>query len=51
MNEYIAWQLVTGYSNDTSVKAYLDSYDFYIIPVVNPDGESTASRFNLTTAS
>ena len=45
MNEYIAWQLVTGYANDTSVKAYLDSYDFYIIPVVNPDGESTAWSF------
>lgn len=38
MNEYIAWQLVVGYGNDTSVKAYLDAYDFYIIPVVNPDG-------------
>lgn len=38
VNEYIAWQLVVGYGNDTSVKAYLDNYDFYITPVVNPDG-------------
>ncbi|RYP03201.1 hypothetical protein DL764_005305 [Monosporascus ibericus] len=38
VNEYIAWQLVVGYGNDTTVKAYLDSYDFYILPVVNPDG-------------
>ncbi|RYP12705.1 hypothetical protein DL765_007205 [Monosporascus sp. GIB2] len=38
VNEYILWQLVVGYGNDTTVKAYLDSYDFYILPVVNPDG-------------
>ncbi|KAI5860582.1 hypothetical protein GGS23DRAFT_606845 [Durotheca rogersii] len=36
--EYIAYQLVAGYGNDAAVKAFLDNYDFYILPVVNPDG-------------
>ncbi|KAK0627919.1 hypothetical protein B0T14DRAFT_513544 [Immersiella caudata] len=36
--EYITYQLVTGYSTDSAVKAILDKYDFYIIPFVNPDG-------------
>ncbi|TGJ88477.1 hypothetical protein E0Z10_g311 [Xylaria hypoxylon] len=36
--EYIAYQLINNYSNDTAVKAVLDNYDFYILPIVNPDG-------------
>ncbi|KAK4099150.1 hypothetical protein N658DRAFT_475858 [Parathielavia hyrcaniae] len=36
--EYIAYQLLVGYSNDTVVTAILNNYDFYILPVVNPDG-------------
>ncbi|KAI0405637.1 hypothetical protein F4802DRAFT_596906 [Xylaria palmicola] len=36
--EYITYQLINNYSNDTAVKAVLDNYDFYILPVVNPDG-------------
>ncbi|KAI0976328.1 hypothetical protein F4678DRAFT_416682 [Xylaria arbuscula] len=36
--EYIAYQLINNYSNDTAVKAALDNYDFYILPIVNPDG-------------
>ncbi|KAI2636233.1 hypothetical protein GGS26DRAFT_581163 [Hypomontagnella submonticulosa] len=36
--EYLTYQLVVNYNNDTTVKGFLDKYDFYILPVVNPDG-------------
>ncbi|KAI2610242.1 uncharacterized protein GGS25DRAFT_531153 [Hypoxylon fragiforme] len=37
--EYITLQLVTGYlGSDDLVRSFLDNYDFYIIPIVNPDG-------------
>ncbi|KAL2129922.1 hypothetical protein VTI74DRAFT_7139 [Chaetomium olivicolor] len=36
--EYITYQLLVGYNNDTAVKSILDKYDFYILPFVNPDG-------------
>ncbi|KAF2107332.1 hypothetical protein BDV96DRAFT_506507 [Lophiotrema nucula] len=36
--EYIAWQLLTKYSTDATVKSLVDKFDFYIIPIVNPDG-------------
>lgn len=36
--EYIAYTLLNNYANSTEVKGYVDKYDFYIFPVVNPDG-------------
>ncbi|KAK1633471.1 zinc carboxypeptidase [Colletotrichum phormii] len=37
--EYLTYQLIDGYQkNDAAVKALLDKYDFYILPIVNPDG-------------
>ncbi|KAI1206628.1 uncharacterized protein F4807DRAFT_470104 [Annulohypoxylon truncatum] len=36
--EYLTYQLVANYSNDTTIKGFLDNYDFYILPIVNPDG-------------
>ncbi|KAK6507866.1 hypothetical protein TWF481_006288 [Arthrobotrys musiformis] len=37
--EYLTYGLITGYnSNDSQVRSILDNYDFYILPVVNPDG-------------
>ncbi|KAI9162918.1 Metallocarboxypeptidase A-like protein [Paramyrothecium foliicola] len=37
--EYLAYKLVDGYQKNTAVPAStLDNYDFYIMPVVNPDG-------------
>ena len=36
VNEYAAFQLLT--STDATVQAYKNKYDFYIFPVVNPDG-------------
>jgi len=35
---YIITQLVSLYASDPSVKAILDQIQFYIIPIVNPDG-------------
>lgn len=36
--EYFTYQLTTGYDKDTNTTTLLDSYDFYILPIVNPDG-------------
>ncbi|KAI2615800.1 hypothetical protein GGS26DRAFT_454531 [Hypomontagnella submonticulosa] len=37
--EYITFQLVNGYkSGDNLTRSILDGYDFYIVPIVNPDG-------------
>jgi hypothetical protein len=35
----MAYQLLTDYGNSTEIKGYVDKYDFYIFPVVNPDGD------------
>ncbi|KAF2749202.1 hypothetical protein M011DRAFT_399384 [Sporormia fimetaria CBS 119925] len=36
--EYFAWQLLTKYNSDAAIKAVVDKFDFYIMPIVNPDG-------------
>ncbi|KAF6820090.1 Metallocarboxypeptidase A-like protein-like protein 1 [Colletotrichum plurivorum] len=37
--EYLTYQLIDGYQkNDAAVKAILDKYDVYVLPIVNPDG-------------
>ncbi|KAI1489108.1 zinc carboxypeptidase [Biscogniauxia mediterranea] len=36
--EYLTYQLILNYGNDTTVQSTLDNYDFYIVPIVNPDG-------------
>ena len=38
VNEYIAYQLLNNCANSTTVRGFVDKYDFYIFPVVNPDG-------------
>ena len=39
--EYLAYNIINGYrNNDARYRALLDEFDFYIIPVVNPDGFS-----------
>jgi len=40
VNEYFADTLISGYATNETLKAYVDKYDFYIFPVVNPDGFS-----------
>ncbi|KAF2131017.1 hypothetical protein P153DRAFT_421995 [Dothidotthia symphoricarpi CBS 119687] len=36
--EYFAWQLLTKYGSDATIKSLVDKFDFYIMPIVNPDG-------------
>ncbi|KAF2176588.1 zinc carboxypeptidase [Zopfia rhizophila CBS 207.26] len=36
--EYLTLQLIQGYGNDNVTTSFLDKYDFYILPFVNPDG-------------
>jgi murein tripeptide amidase MpaA len=36
--EYLVYQLIAGYGKDEEITAWIDSYDFYVIPVINPDG-------------
>jgi murein tripeptide amidase MpaA len=42
--EYFAYTLLTGYASNTAIKSFVDKYDFYIFPVVNPDGEFGSFR-------
>ena len=38
--EYVAQQLIQGYkSGDNITQSFLNNYDFYIFPFVNPDGK------------
>jgi murein tripeptide amidase MpaA len=38
----MAYKLVEGYQNSSAVPAStLDNHDFYILPIVNPDGKSS----------
>lgn len=32
------YSLATNYGSDAEITSYLDKYDFYIFPIVNPDG-------------
>ncbi|KAJ9148825.1 Zinc carboxypeptidase [Coniochaeta hoffmannii] len=36
--EYFAYNLLTNYAKSSEITAFIDKYDFYIFPVVNPDG-------------
>lgn len=36
--EYIAEALLGNYSVDAETQSFVDNYDFYFFPVVNPDG-------------
>jgi murein tripeptide amidase MpaA len=38
VTEYFAYQLITKYNTDATIRALVDKYDFQILPVVNPDG-------------
>ncbi|GKT64387.1 zinc carboxypeptidase [Colletotrichum tofieldiae] len=42
-NEYIAWNLLSMYSSNTEIKGFVDKYDYYIFPVVNPDASSAGA--------
>ncbi|CZT12730.1 probable carboxypeptidase [Rhynchosporium graminicola] len=36
--EYLAYYLLQNYGSSAEIKFFVDKYDFYIFPVVNPDG-------------
>ncbi|TGO71399.1 hypothetical protein BELL_0581g00030 [Botrytis elliptica] len=36
--EYMAYNLLSNYASSTEIKGFVDKYDYYIFPVVNPDG-------------
>ncbi|CAE6440354.1 unnamed protein product [Rhizoctonia solani] len=38
VTEHIAYILLSNYTTSSTIKSYVDKYDFYIFPVVNPDG-------------
>lgn len=44
VSEYLTYSLLEGYAGDEEVKSILDNYDFYIFPVVNPDGKRHLPR-------
>lgn len=35
----MAYNLLANYASSSEIKAFVDKYDFYIFPVVNPDGK------------
>lgn len=43
VTEFLVYQLLNNYLNSTKVKAYVDKYDYYIFPVINPDGKLFSS--------
>ncbi|KAM5356764.1 hypothetical protein ACJ41O_003410 [Fusarium nematophilum] len=37
--EYLTYKIIEGYqNNDAAIRGTLDSYDIYVLPIVNPDG-------------
>ncbi|KAI4142983.1 MAG: hypothetical protein LQ341_003058 [Variospora aurantia] len=38
VTEYFAYSFLSGFASNTDIQNLLNKYDFYIFPVVNPDG-------------
>ncbi|KAJ1300074.1 hypothetical protein OPQ81_002556 [Rhizoctonia solani] len=38
VTEQIAYSLLSNYTTSSTIKSYVDKYDLYIFPIVNPDG-------------
>ncbi|RCI15910.1 hypothetical protein L249_1762 [Ophiocordyceps polyrhachis-furcata BCC 54312] len=36
--EYMAYSLLSGYTDNQEIRGFLDKYDFFMLPIVNPDG-------------
>ncbi|KJZ70245.1 hypothetical protein HIM_10359 [Hirsutella minnesotensis 3608] len=36
--EFFTYSLLDGYQNNPEIRGYVDKYDFYMFPIVNPDG-------------
>ena len=42
--EYFAYNLLSNYASNTEIRGFVNEYDFYIFPVVNPDGLGLYSK-------
>ncbi|KAL8917089.1 MAG: hypothetical protein Q9208_008168 [Pyrenodesmia sp. 3 TL-2023] len=38
VTEYFAYSFLSGFASNTDIRNLLNKYDFYIFPIVNPDG-------------
>lgn len=36
--EYVAYSLLVHSTSDPQIRGFLEEYEFYILPIVNPDG-------------
>lgn len=36
--EYLAYNLLSNYASNTDIRGIVNKFDFYIFPIVNPDG-------------
>lgn len=41
--EYAAQQLLEGSEKDDTIKGLLEKYDFFLYPIINPDGKISTS--------
>ncbi len=44
--EFLAYKMVEDYQQGGDMIRTLDSYDFFILPIVNPDGQSVSVTYN-----
>ncbi|KAF4506597.1 hypothetical protein G6O67_006665 [Ophiocordyceps sinensis] len=44
--EYFAYSLLSGYEGDAEIRGFVDKYDFYLFPIVNPDGFKFSQNTN-----
>jgi Zinc carboxypeptidase. len=42
VTEHLAYQLLASYGNDKEITTALENFDFYILPIVNPDGSPSS---------
>ena len=42
--EYLAYNLLSNYASNTDIRGLVDKFDFYIFPIVNPDGRDSRYR-------
>lgn len=38
VTEYFAYNLLSSYASNAEIRGFVNKYDFYIFPIVNPDG-------------
>lgn len=43
--EYFAYKMLSSYGTDSEIQSFVDKYDYYIFPVVNPDGRSRRGEY------